>query len=83
MSGNTILLREYTGDGIEGSNPFLSATCPHESVLPIRPRPDFSLFSRVMREGLSTGLCARGPGSVLSGAILSGPVACANLVKNF
>ncbi len=35
------LLREYTGDGIEGSNPFLSATYPRESVLLIRLRPDF------------------------------------------
>ena len=37
------LLREYTGNGIEGSNPFVSATCPRESVLPIRLRPDFSV----------------------------------------
>jgi hypothetical protein len=35
------LLREYTGDGIVGSNPILSATCPRECVLPIRLRPDF------------------------------------------
>jgi hypothetical protein len=26
-----------------GSNPTLSATCPRESVLPIRLRPDFSV----------------------------------------
>ena len=32
----------YTGNRIEGSNPSLSATCPCESVLPIRLRPDFS-----------------------------------------
>ncbi len=34
----------------------------------------FSLFSRVMREGLLTGLSARRSGSVLSGPIFSGPV---------
>ena len=41
----------------------------------------FPLFSRVMRVGLSTGLCARWPGSVLSGPIFSGPNDCADLVK--
>ena len=35
------LERVYTGNRIEGSNPSLTATCPRESVLPIRPRPDF------------------------------------------
>ena len=45
------LLREYTGNGIEGSNPFLSATYPLESVLPIRLRPDFS----VVLEGYAGG----------------------------
>ena len=45
------LLREYTGNGIEGSNPFVSATCPSESVLPIRLRPDFS----VVFEGYAGG----------------------------
>ena len=33
--------------------PIPSATCPRESVLPIRLRPDFSVFSRVMQVGLS------------------------------
>jgi hypothetical protein len=75
------LLREYTGNRIEGSNPFLSATCPRESVLPIRLRPDFSLFSRVMREGLSTGPGARSAQSGLSGPIFSGPHDCADLVN--
>ena len=37
------LERVYTGNRIKGSNPFLSATCPRESVLPIRLRPDFSV----------------------------------------
>lgn len=41
----------------------------------------FLLFSRVMREGLSTGPCARRPGSGLSGPIFSGPDDCADLVK--
>ena len=41
MVEGTPLLRVHTGNGIEGSNPFVSATCPRESVLLIRPRPDF------------------------------------------
>ena len=41
----------------------------------------FSLLSRVIREGLSTGAGATRPGSGLSGSIFSGPVACADLVK--
>ena len=41
----------------------------------------FPLFSRVMREGLSTGPCAGRLGSGLSGPIFSGPVACALLVN--
>ena len=41
----------------------------------------FPLYSRVMRVGLSTGISARGPGSVLSGPIFSGPVDRADLVK--
>jgi len=39
------------------------------------------LFSRVMREGLSTGPGARSPGSGLSGPIFSGPHDCVDLVK--
>ena len=45
------LERVYTGNRIEGSNPSLSATCPRESVLPIRLRPDFS----VVFEGYAGG----------------------------
>ena len=37
----TPLLRVQAGNRLEGSNPFVSATCPRESVLPIRPQPDF------------------------------------------
>jgi hypothetical protein len=40
----------------------------------------FPLFSRVMREGLSTGSDARWPESGLSGPIFSGPDDCADLV---
>ena len=40
----------------------------------------FPLFSRVMREGLSTGLCARWPGSGRSGAVFSGALDCSILV---
>ena len=41
MVEGTPLLRAQTGNRLEGSNPFGSATCPRESVLPIRLRPDF------------------------------------------
>ncbi len=44
MVEGTPLLRVQTGNRLEGSNPFVSATCPRESVLPIRPRPDFSVI---------------------------------------
>ena len=43
MDEGTPLLRAQAGNRLEGSNPFLSATCPRESVLPIRMRPDFSV----------------------------------------
>lgn len=41
MVEGTPLLRVQAGNRLEGSNPFRSATCPRESVLPIRLRPDF------------------------------------------
>ena len=41
----------------------------------------FPLFSRVMRERLSTGLWAKRSESALSAPIFSGPVACASLVN--
>ena len=41
MVEGTPLLRVQAGNRLEGSNPFHSATCPRESVLPIRLRPDF------------------------------------------
>src|SRR5690606_10379210 len=40
----------------------------------------FSLFSRVMRVGLSTAPAARWPRSGLSGPIFSGPLDCAHSV---
>ena len=43
MVEGTPLLRVQTGNRLEGSNPFVSATCPRESVLPIRLRPDLSV----------------------------------------
>ena len=43
MVEGTPLLRVQAGNRLEGSNPFHSATCPRESVLPIRLRPDFSV----------------------------------------
>jgi hypothetical protein len=47
----TPLLRVQTGNRLEGSNPFHSATCPRKSVLPIQLRPDFS----VVFEGYAGG----------------------------
>jgi len=41
------------------------------------------LFSRVMRDGLSTGIGTKSPGSCLSGPIFSGPHDCVDLVKSF
>ena len=51
MVEGTPLLRVQAGNRLEGSNPFVSATCPQESVLPIRLRPDFS----VVFEGYAGG----------------------------
>ena len=51
MVEGTPLLRVQAGNRLEGSNPFHSATCPRESVLPIRLRPDFS----VVFEGYAGG----------------------------
>ena len=41
----------------------------------------FPLFSRVMRDGLLTGVGGTRPGIVLSGPVFSGPVACVDLVN--
>jgi hypothetical protein len=42
----------------------------------------FSLFSRVMRDGLSTGPASRMAGRRLSGPIFSGPLDCAHSVQS-
>ena len=69
------------GDPTQGSNPCLSATCPRESDLPIRPRPDFS----VVFEGYAEGAVhrqQRGKAEIgLSRAIFSGAHDCADLVN--
>ncbi len=41
MVESTALEMRHGGNSIGGSNPSLSATCPRESVLPIRLRPEF------------------------------------------
>ena len=61
MVEGTPLLRVQAGNRLEGSNPFVSAIFPRESVLPIRLRPDFS----VVFEGYAGGaehrpLCREG-----------------------
>ena len=43
VEGTPLLRAQMVMNCLEGSNPFLSATCPRESVLPIRLRPDFSV----------------------------------------
>jgi hypothetical protein len=58
------LLREYTGNGIEGSNPFVSATIPREPVLRLRLIPNFLVvfkgYSRWAVECGSGGLAGNG-----------------------
>lgn len=55
---------------------------PLRNVSPDWPAAGFfPLYSRVMREGLSTGPGAKMAQSVLSGPIFSGPHDCADLVK--
>ena len=55
MVEGTPLLRVQTGNRLEGSNPFVSATCPSESVLAIRLQPKFS----VVFEGYAGGAVNR------------------------
>ena len=61
MVEGTPLLRVQARKGLEGSNPFVSATYPSESVPPSGCGRIFPLFSGVMREGLSTGSVAEWP----------------------
>ena len=52
------LLRAEAGNRLEGSNPFLSATVPRESVLSIRLRPDFSVvFEGYAGEAVNRPCC--------------------------
>ena len=51
MVYRTGLENRRRGNSTVGSNPTSSATCPHESVLPIRLLPDFS----VVFEGCAGG----------------------------
>jgi hypothetical protein len=73
---------------------FLRMASPPRVRIPIRPplalakafsrfgrSRIFPLYSRVMRDGLSTGVGARRPGSGLSGSIFSGPHDCAASVQ--
>ena len=43
MAEGTPLLRVQTGNRLVGSNPIVSATCPSESVLRVRLRPESSV----------------------------------------
>ena len=45
--------------GTQGSNPCLSATCPRESVLPIRLRPDFLVVFEGYAEGAKHRPCCQ------------------------
>lgn len=86
------LLRHYAQVRATATNHALSrAECPHRvsNPPPLAPAKAFSRsgcgrifpwFSRVMRDGLSTGPCARRPGSGLSGPKFSGPLDFADLV---
>jgi len=58
-------------------DPFPPPLALKESFSEVRCGRIFSLFSRVMQDGLSTGPCAERPESVLSGLIFSKAVACA------
>lgn len=67
-----VYLPEFAVEHPKCSNRLLSATCPVESVLPIRPRPDFCVVLRVMQEGLNTGVVVRRPGGGLKEPTFSG-----------
>ena len=69
----TPLLRVQAGNRLEGSNPFRSATCPSESVLPIRLRPDFSVvFGGYARSPFHRSRHAVTPKRSLRASILRG-----------
>jgi hypothetical protein len=54
--------------------PTPSATCPRESVLPIRLRPDFSVVFEGYAGGAEHLLAPDSPGIALSGPEFSAPV---------
>ena len=62
--------------------PFRSATCPRESVLPIRPRSDFTLFSKGFAGQAEHRLVGNWPKIRSLGRIFSGPDDCAALVNS-
>ena len=61
MVEGTPLLRVQAGNRLEGSNRFVSATCPRESVLPIRLRPDFSVVFGGYAGGAEHWRCRQEP----------------------
>ena len=71
MVEGTPLLRVQAGNRLEGSNPFGSATCPSQSVLPIRLRPDFSVvFEGYVISARDLVVSGKGPLVSLALAIL-------------
>lgn len=64
------------------SRPIPSATCPRESGLPIRLRPDFSIVFEGYAGEAEHCPGARWSGGGLSGPIFSGPHDCADLVNS-
>lgn len=65
-----------------GSNPTSSATCPRESVLPIRLRPVFSVVFEGYAGGAEHWPLRREARKRSLRAIFSGPVDCAVLVNS-
>ena len=82
MVEGTPLLRAHTGNGIEGSNPFVSATCPPETVLPIQLRPNFSVVFEGYRVWAKHYFSAKTPEVALCRAVFSEADDCAVLVQS-
>jgi hypothetical protein len=78
--GTIFMVNEINELAVE-KGPVPSATCPRESVLPIRLRPDFSVVFEGYAGGAEHWPVAKRPGSGLSGPIFSGPHDCADLVN--
>jgi hypothetical protein len=62
--------------------PILSAICPRESVLPIRPRPDFLVVFEGYAGGAEHWPLRRMTRKRSLRAIFSGPLDCAGSVKS-